>query len=145
MLNPLVNSWSVTIKYVQTKIFTCLCGDFNARIATKDDSITDSPKYLPSCKSYRSDNEETSSWCCRRSYCIENQGRIMKDRWIGDIFGSYAWFNTLGQSTVDYLLSSENGIEFCFLYFKVTEFIAMLSDCHCKSLLHIKIYSIITL
>jgi hypothetical protein len=37
----------------------------------------------------------------------------------------------LGQSTVDYLLASENIIK-QILYFKVSDFIPILSDCHCK-------------
>ena len=63
--------------------------------------------------------------------CIANQLRIMNERCIGDIFGHYACFNPLGQSTVDYLLASENIIK-QILYFKVSDFIPILSDCHCK-------------
>ena len=46
-------------------------------------------------------------------------------------FGHYACFNPLGQSTVDYLLASQNIIK-QILYFKVSDFIPILSDCHCK-------------
>ena len=46
-------------------------------------------------------------------------------------FGHYICFNPLGQSTVDCLLASQNIIK-QILYFKVSDFIPILSDCHCK-------------
>ena len=46
-------------------------------------------------------------------------------------FGHYTCFNPLGQSTVDCLLASQNIIK-QILYFKVSDFIPILSDCHCK-------------
>lgn len=128
--------------YYKEKGDVLICGDFNARTADKLDVITDdTSKYLPLFDSYSVDNTTR----VRRShdtvidtrgkelleFCIQNQLRIMNGRCLGDIFGHYTCFNPLGQSTVDYLLASEK-ITNQLLYFKVSEFIPTLSDCHCK-------------
>ena len=57
--------------------------------------------------------------------------RIINGRCTGDLFGDYTCFNSHGQSTVDYLISSEKLFS-QILYFNVSEFISTLSDCHCK-------------
>ena len=119
-----------------------ICGDFNARTGTELDVITDdTSKYLPLFDSYKIDNttrvrqnHDTVLDARGRDlleFCIENQMRIMNGRCMGDIFGHFTCFNPLGQSTVDYLLASEN-ITNQILYFKVSDFIPILSDCHCK-------------
>ena len=128
--------------YYKGKGDVLMCGDFNARTATElDVIINDSSKYIPLFNSYKIDNTTR----VRRShdtvldtrgkelleFCIENQLRIMNGRCLGDIFGHFTCFNPLGQSTVDYLLASEK-ITNQILYFKVSDFIPILSDCHCK-------------
>lgn len=126
----------------KTKGEILICGDFNARTGSELDFIdNDTTKHLPLFDSYKIDNTIN----VRNSHdtvvdtrgkellelCIANQLRIMNGRCIGDIFGRYTCFNPLGQSTVDYLLASEN-ILYQILYFKVSDFIPILSDCHCK-------------
>ena len=63
--------------------------------------------------------------------CKSNQLRIANGRCIGDIFGNFTCFNPLGQSTVDFLLTSESFFS-QILYFKVSNFILFLSGCHSK-------------
>lgn len=119
-----------------------ICGDFNARTASDLDCISiDSSKYLPLFDSYKNDDNIRA----RNSHdvildargkellelCISNQMRIANGRCFGDFFGRFTCYNPLGQSTVDYLMASES-IYSQILYFRVSDFIPFLSDCHCK-------------
>ncbi len=117
-------------------------GDFNARTASEQDYIeNDSPKCLPLFDSYKNDdtvrvrnsNDVVLDTRGKELFelCISNELRIVNGRCIGDIFGNFTCFNPLGQSTVDFLLTSES-IFAQILYFKVSNFIPFLSDCHCK-------------
>ena len=119
-----------------------ICGDFNARTASEVDFISqDSPKYLPLFDSYKNDdtmrvrNNNDVVLDTRGKelleLCICNQLRIANGRCFGDIFGKYTCFNPSGQSTVYYLLIFE-GILSHILYYRVSDFIPLFSDCHCK-------------
>ena len=119
-----------------------ICGDCNARTAINLDVINDdTSEYLPLFESYKLDNstikkQNHDTVLDTRGkelldFCIGNQLRIVNGRCIGDLFGRFTCFNPLGQSTVDYLIASENIIN-QILYFKVSNFIPTLSDCHCK-------------
>jgi hypothetical protein len=119
-----------------------LCGDLNARISYEVDFIlNDSPRYLPLFDSYKPDEKIK----LRKSHddvldergkelsdlCITYQMRIVNGRCIGDLLGNFTSFNTQGQSTMDYLMTNERLLN-QLLCFKVSDFLPLHSDCHCK-------------
>ena len=57
--------------------------------------------------------------------------RIVNGRCIGDLLGNFTCFNTQGQSTMDYLITNVRLLS-QLLYFKVSDFLPLHSDCHCK-------------
>ena len=63
--------------------------------------------------------------------CISNQVRIINGRSFGDSVGIFTCFNYAGSSVVDYFIVSEKLLEYV-LYMSVSDFITLLSDCHCK-------------
>ena len=63
--------------------------------------------------------------------CITYQMRIVNGRCIGDLLGNFTCFNTQGQSTMEYLITNEKLLN-QLLYFKVSDFLQLHSDCHCK-------------
>jgi hypothetical protein len=63
--------------------------------------------------------------------CIPNQLRILNGRTCGDSSGKFACFNYAGNSVVDNFIAYERLLE-DFLYTSVSDFIPLLSNCHCK-------------
>ena len=63
--------------------------------------------------------------------CISNQLRIINGRSFGDSVGIFTCFNYTGSSVVNYFIVSERLLE-DVLYMSVSDFITLLSDCHCK-------------
>ena len=57
--------------------------------------------------------------------------RILNGRVIGYLLDKYTCHKPTGSSVVDYIIFSEEHFT-CVLYFKVSDFIPHLSDCHCK-------------
>lgn len=119
-----------------------LCGDLNARTSCEVDFIlNDSPRYLPLFDSYKPDDKIK----LRKSHddvldergkelidlCITYHMPIVNGRCIGDLLGNFTCFNTQGQSTMDYLITNERLLN-QLLYFKVSDFLPLHSDCHCK-------------
>lgn len=129
------------ISYYQNYGNILLCGDFNARASAEIDYIqNDSSNYIPVYQSYRSDKQILDRKCKDNKLdargkdlidvCISNQLRILNGRVLGDTFGNYTCYTPNGASTVDYVLVSESILN-QILYFKVCNFIPLLSDCHC--------------
>lgn len=119
-----------------------LCGDFNARISTEPDFISqDDNQYVPIFSNYPVDmdlmqRQSPDTTLDTRGkelldLCISKQIRILNGRTLGDMFGHYTCYTPNGASVVDYVVVSE-GILDQILHFKVTEFISTLSDTHCK-------------
>ena len=121
-----------------------LCGYLNARTSCEVDFIlNDSLRYmyLPLFDSYKPDDKSK----LRKSHddvldergielihlCITHQMCIVNGRCIGDLLGNYTCFNTQGQSAVDYLITNERLLN-QLLYFKVSDFLPVHSDCHSK-------------
>jgi hypothetical protein len=68
----------------------------------------------------------------RISHEIFERGKELSDgRCIGDLLGNFTCFNTQGQSTMDYLITNVRLLS-QLLYFKVSDFLPLHSDCHCK-------------
>jgi len=118
-----------------------LCGDFNARISSEPDHINnDECNFLPLFPSYSADKQllerqSMDSKLDKRGkelidFCISNQLRILNGRTFGDLMGNFTCFTPNGCSTVDYTIVSENVLD-QILFFKVSEFMSTLSDCHC--------------
>ena len=63
--------------------------------------------------------------------CIGNQLRILNGRCFGDMFGRHTCFIPNGCSVVDYTIVSESVLD-QILFSHVSDFLATLSDCHCK-------------
>ena len=63
--------------------------------------------------------------------CIGNKIRILNGRCFGDMFGHYTCYTPNGASVVDYTMVSECILD-KVLYFHVSDFLATISDCHCK-------------
>ena len=114
-----------------------LCGDLNARTSCEVDFIlNDSSRYLPLFDSYKPDDKNK----LRKSHddvldergkelidlCITHQMSIVNGRCIGNLLGNFTCF-----STVDYLITNERLLN-QLLYFKVSDFLPLHSDCHCK-------------
>jgi len=120
-----------------------IAGDLNARIGNERDFILDdgTPHIPIDIGSYRVDATAAD----RFSYdtvvdtrgkdilelCISNQLRVLNGRTFGDSTGKYTCFNYAGCSVVDFFIVSEKLLE-DILYMSVSDFIPLLSDCHCK-------------
>ena len=118
-----------------------MCGDFNARVASELDFILhDNDTFAPLFQSYSIDNHVNERKSKDKKldsrgrdlldFCISNQIRIINGRVLGDTFGNLTCYTPNGTSTVDYVLVSESILNQIF-YFRVCNFIATLSDCHC--------------
>lgn len=64
-------------------------------------------------------------------FCIIHQFRVLNGRTLGDLQGNYTCYTPNGESVVDYAIVSEGTLD-DILYFRVSDFIPTLSDCHCK-------------
>lgn len=128
------------VKYSQLgKIM--VIGDINARTSCVNDYIQlDSDKHVPLFDNYRNDisqiQRKSKDTCVTPrgrqllSLCITSSLRILNGRTMGDLTGSYTCHQTLGSSTVDYMITSEDMIQ-NFIYFQVHNFLPDLSD-HCQ-------------
>ena len=121
-----------------------LCGD-NARTGSQQDFIaSDGTSRLPLYQNYNIDSYSMSRQSKdvivdargRRliDVCIGNQLRFLNGRCFGDMFGWYTCFTPNGCSVVDYTIVSESILD-QILFFHVSDFLATLSDCHCKIIL----------
>ena len=63
--------------------------------------------------------------------CISNQLRILNGRSFGDSCGAYTCFKPTGCSVIDYIIISQRLMS-QVLYMSVSNFMATMSDCHCK-------------
>ena len=122
--------------------YVLLCGDFNARVASEKDHISDdSNQFIPVNTDYIIDKELLprknkdkildSRGKDLIDLCISNQLRIANGRVLGDMFGNFTCHTPNGSSTVDYMILSESILD-QILYFKVSNFIPTMSDTHCK-------------
>lgn len=115
----------------------------NARIGCDRDCIPgDCTSHIPLDKtSYRVDVAVEDRYNCDLvtdtrgkellELCISNQLRIINGRSFGDNVGIFTCFNYTGSSVVNYFIVSERLLE-DVLYISVSDFITLLSDCHCK-------------
>jgi len=62
--------------------------------------------------------------------CIAHQLRVLNGRTLGDLSGNFTCFTPNGASAVDYAIVSESALN-KILYFKISDFKPILSDCHC--------------
>ena len=61
--------------------------------------------------------------------CVQSRLRILNGRTLGDLEGKYTFHNSLGSSTIDYIISSESFLH-KIIFMKVNNLIRSLSD-HC--------------
>jgi hypothetical protein len=120
-----------------------IAGDLNARIGNERDFILDdgTPHIPIDIGSYRVDATAADRFGCDivvdtrgkdiLELCISNQLRVLNGRTFGDSTGKYTCFNYAGCSVVDFFILSEQLLE-DILYMSVSDFIPLLSDCHCK-------------
>ena len=120
-----------------------LCGDFNARCGNLPDFIvSDSADHLPvdnDCYAvdfmlnnrYSKDTTIDSRGKELIELCIGNQLRLLNGRIFGDSSGKFTCHTPMGNSIVDYVLASDSLLQ-DVLYFNVSPFNPILSDCHCK-------------
>ena len=116
-----------------------ICGDFNARTSFTPDyyEADHLPVYqsyavdLPSIPKVSKDTVIDSRGKHCLTFCIGNQIRILNGRCFGDMFGHYTCYTPNGASVVDYTMVSESILD-KVLYFHVSDFLATISDCHCK-------------
>ena len=117
----------------QQKGDVLLCSDMNARTSNEAGFVNgDDAMYLPLSQTYMPDFNLRSRRALDETLdergkelidlCIGNKLRIVNGRCIGDFFGNYTCFNAHGQSTVDYLIASENILD-QILYFEVSDFL----------------------
>ena len=103
-----------------------ICGDFNARVGSFPDFITqDDSNFLPLYNSYsrdkhilnrfNKDNKTDKRGKELLDFCIGHQLRILNGRTLGDLHGNFTCYTPNGTSVVDYAIVSEsvlNGILF---------------------------------
>ena len=119
-----------------------ICGDMNARSGSQQDFISnDEIDHVPLYDDYNIDisslpRQSKDSIIDARGrsiidLCTGNQLRILNGRCFGDMFGQFTCFTLNGCSVVDYSIVSESILN-QILYFHVSDYLATLSDCHCK-------------
>ena len=142
MQQDLIDLLENDILLYKTKGDIMICGDLNARTGSQQDFIaSDGTDHLPLYQNYNIDSHSIY----RQSkdvivdtrgrslidICIGNQLRILNGRCFGDMFGRHTCFTPNGCSVVDYTIVSESVLD-QILFFHVSDFLATLSDCHCK-------------
>ncbi|MEW8547927.1 MAG: reverse transcriptase family protein [Candidatus Thiodiazotropha sp.] len=142
MQHDLIDLIENDILMYKTKGDIMICGDLNARSGSQQDFISnDEVDHVPVYDDYNIDvssvpRQSKDSTIDARGkslieICIGNQLRILNGRCFGDMFGQYTCYTPNGCSVVDYTIVSESILD-QILYFHVSDFLATLSDCHCK-------------
>ena len=119
-----------------------ICGDLNARTGSEVDFINNDTKgeFIPvddnyDCDIYIEPRNSMDRKIDERGkqlldLCIGTKMRILNGRFLGDTRGKFTCIKPTGNSVVDYVIVSEDLVSKT-LYFKVSDFISTLSDCHC--------------
>ena len=110
-----------------------ICGDFNARTCGLDDFIQndDVNNNINECpvpsdyavdtplRRKQLDHVHNIHGNLLVNICKDLQLRILNGRFLGDSLGYYTFYNSNGQSTVDYMLASQSvfyNVEFCIVH-----------------------------